>query len=77
MLKNKLKEILEHNLTSAMKYLKEAKGLKEKEMAMGFMDETSPQLTANTVRIWSFEKPKIIKNTTRMKANTIGFYAIR
>jgi hypothetical protein len=35
------------------------------------------QLTANTVRVWSFGKVRILKNTAKMKANTIGFYAIR
>lgn len=42
------------------------------------MDESSPQNRANTVRVWSFEKsPQAIKNTTRFKSNTIGFYAIQ
>ena len=45
-------------------------------MAIGFLDEASPQTTANTVRVWSFGKPKIKKNTTKMKANTIGYFAI-
>lgn len=40
------------------------------------MDATSPQLTANTQRLWSFTKPKVKKNTTRIKANAFGFYAI-
>jgi len=40
------------------------------------MDETSPQTTANTQRLWSFTKPSIIKNTTQMRANTFGFYPI-
>jgi transposase len=70
-------DILRQELTLAMKYLKETKGLKEKEIAIGFMDETAPQLTANTVRVWSFGKPRVIKNTSKMKANTLGFYAIR
>jgi len=29
------------------------------------------------VRVWSFDKPRIIKNTTKFKTNTIGFYAIK
>jgi putative transposase len=45
-------------------------------MSIGFIDEASPQNTANTVRVWSFGKTRSIKNTTRFKANTIGFYAI-
>ena len=28
--------------------------LDEKEIALGFLDETSPQLTANTVRVSAF-----------------------
>ena len=51
-------------------------GLDEKEIALGFLDEASPQLTANTVRVWHFGKGKSIKDTTKRKANTIGFYAI-
>jgi len=40
------------------------------------LDETSPQLTANTQRLWSFFKPVVKKNTTKIRANTFGFYAI-
>lgn len=40
------------------------------------MDESSPQLTANTQKLWSFTKPLLKKNTTRIKANSFGFYAI-
>jgi hypothetical protein len=32
---------------------------------VGFLDETSPQTTANTQRLWSFGKPEIYKNTTK------------
>lgn len=39
-------------------------------------DETSPQTTANTQRLLSFNKPRICKNTTKLKANTFGFYAL-
>jgi hypothetical protein len=58
-----------------MRLLK-GKGIREEEIAIGFLDETSPQLTANTVRVWSFGEPEIVKNTEKMKSNTIGFYAI-
>ncbi|OFV68425.1 MAG: transposase (ISH16) [Candidatus Syntrophoarchaeum caldarius] len=47
-----------------------------KECIIGFLDETSPQLTSNTQRLWSFNKPAVKKNTTKMRANTFGFYAI-
>lgn len=40
------------------------------------MDQTSPQTTANSQRLWSFTKPAITKNTTHIRANTFGFYAI-
>jgi hypothetical protein len=32
-------------------------GLGGEETGIGFVDETSPQTTANTVRVWSFTKP--------------------
>jgi transposase len=53
------------------------KGLSADKIALGFMDEASPQTTSNTVRLWHFGHPGIVKNTTRYKANTIGFYAIK
>jgi hypothetical protein len=43
---------------------------------IGFFDESSPQTTSNTVRLWSFRKPTIYKNTTKLRANSFGFYAL-
>ncbi len=43
---------------------------------VGFLDECSPQTGANTVRRWAFEKPLVMKDTTKYKANTFGFYAL-
>ena len=43
---------------------------------IGFLDESSPQTTANTQRLWSFTKPIICKNTTKLRANSFGFYAL-
>lgn len=40
------------------------------------MDESSPQTTANTQRLLSFQRPVIYKNTTKYKANAFGFYAL-
>jgi len=40
----------------------ETKGYKREEIAIGFIDESSPQSTANTVRVWSFDKPHIKKH---------------
>ncbi len=68
--------ILQNQLQLTFSLLKE-KGIKEEDIAIGFIDETSPQNTANTVRVWSFDKASIIKNTTKFKTNTIGFYAIK
>lgn len=53
------------------------KGIKEEETAIGFIDEARPQNTANTVKVWSFERVQSIKNTTKFNTNTIGFYAIK
>lgn len=69
------KELLDNQLKLLLDLLEKEKIPKEK-IAIGFLDEASPQTTANTVRVWSFGKPKIEKNTTKLKANTIGFYAI-
>jgi len=33
--------------------------------------------TTNTQRLWSLTKPQVKKITTRLKANTFGFYAIK
>lgn len=68
--------ILESQLELAFSLLYE-KGLTEKEIAIGFIDETRPQNTPNTVRVWSFGKVRNIKNSTKFKSNTIGFYAIK
>lgn len=46
------------------------------DTVIGFLDESSPQTTANTVRLWSFTKPVIFKNTTKLRANSFGFYAL-
>lgn len=43
---------------------------------VGFLDQAAPQTTDNKQRFWSFEKPRIYRNTTRYRANTFGFYPI-
>jgi transposase len=49
----------------------------DKRYVIGFLDESSPQTAPNTPRLWSFaKKPKIFKNTQRMKANANAFYAL-
>lgn len=47
-----------------------------KDAILGFLDEASPQTTDNKQRFWSFDKPRIIKNTTKYRANTFGFYSM-
>lgn len=69
-------EILENQLNLVLSLLKE-KGITEEEIALGFIDEARPQNTANTVKVWSFEKVRSIKNSTKFNTNTIGFYAIK
>ena len=49
------------------------KGSRKEEIAIGFIDEARPQITANTVKVWSFERVRSIKNTTIFNTNTIGF----
>ena len=68
--------ILDNQLELTFSLLEE-KGIGKEEIAIGFLDETRPQNTANTVRVWSFERIRMIKNTTKFEANTIGFYAIK
>jgi transposase len=68
-------DLLDNQLDLVLSLLKE-KGIKEEEIAIGFIDEARPQNTANTVKVWSFERVRSIKNTTKFDTNTIGFYAI-
>ena len=69
-------ERLKASLHQAFMLLK-GKGIHKDDIALGFLDEASPQNRANTVRVWSFEKsPGLDKNTMHFKSNTIGFYAI-
>ena len=68
------KELLSIQLKLTFDLLKE-KGIKN--IALGMIDETAPQTTANTVRMWSFEKPVLKKNSSKIKSNTIGFYALK
>jgi transposase len=70
-------ERLKASLHQVVMTLKE-KGISKDDIALGFVDEASPQNRANTVRVWSFEaSPVVDKNTTHFKSNTIGFYAIQ
>ena len=54
------------------------RGITHTDIAIGFLDESSPQTTANTVKGWYLGRhASIEKDTSRYKANTIGFYAIQ
>ncbi len=70
-------EILAETLDEVLRALK-AQEYELKDIIIGFFDETSPQLSPNTVKLWSFKKLKMRRITTRQKkrANTFGFYAI-
>lgn len=43
---------------------------------IGFLDQSAPQTTDNKQRFWSFTKPRKTVNTTRIRANTFGFYPL-
>lgn len=47
----------------------------QKSVLVGFLDECSPQSCANTARVWSFGKAVSVKDTSKYRANTFGFYA--
>lgn len=53
----------------------EEKGFSRERIAIGYLDEASPQTTANTVRFWHVGCGDIVKNTSKYQSNTIGFYA--
>lgn len=73
---------LKNTLEDAMKKLDDIedqehmqiRGVQE-GVVVGFLDECSPQSCANTVRVYSFGKATIAKDTTKYRANTFGFYA--
>jgi putative transposase len=48
-----------------------------KHTVIGFMDEFSPQTTSNTKRMWSRERKPIIKNTSKIRANTFGIFSCK
>jgi transposase len=43
---------------------------------LGFVDESSQNINANTQRVWSFKKLKIKKKTAHIRANSIGCYML-
>ncbi len=54
-----------------------AEGIRAEEIAIGFVDETSPQNRANSQRMWSFGPFRLRKNTARMRVNAASFYALK
>jgi hypothetical protein len=57
--------ILDNQLELILSLLR-AKGIKEEEIAIGFIDEARPQDTANTAKVWRFEKVRCMKNGSCM-----------
>jgi transposase len=39
-------------------------------------DESSQQLSANNIKTWSLKKPRMAKNTEKVKSNAAGFYSL-
>jgi transposase len=69
--------ILYQRLGETIEILRKDPNFDIKKLAIGFLDESSSQNNANTVRFWSsVNNPTIAKNTKKLKVNTIGFYAI-
>lgn len=62
-------ELLKQSIESALKDT-------PKDCIVGFIDQASPQTSDNKQRFWSFDKPRITKNTAKYKANTFGFYPV-
>ncbi|MDN7025357.1 IS630 family transposase [Methanoculleus sp. FWC-SCC1] len=48
-----------------------------KHTVLGFLDECSPQTTANTQRMWSFDHTPLVKNTKKIRANTFAILAVK
>ena len=74
--RDEAEQILEDQLRPTFELLTR-EGIKPHEIAIGMLDESSPQTTANTVRVWSFGRVRMRKNTTKIRANTLGFYTIK
>ncbi len=53
------------------------KGVDLKRVAIGFGDESSPQMAPNTARFWSVIKEPRKVLTTKIRRNTFGFYSLR
>jgi transposase len=68
---------LKQSISDAYKSLIDS-GISPEDIAVGFLDESSPQTTANTAKVWHLgQHANIEKDTSKYKANAIGFYAIQ
>lgn len=56
--------------------LKQAVKEAPRDCIIGFIDQAAPQTTDNKQRFWSFNKPRVCKNTSKYRANTFGFYPV-
>ncbi len=68
-------------LKERLRAVLDALGLKGKDLdklSIGFADESSPQLHANSARLWSTRRGVIKKvNTDKKRRNSFGFYALK
>ena len=74
-------EKADEKLKERLRAVADALGLKGQDLeqlCIGFADESSPQLHANSVRLWSTRKGVIKKvNTDKKRRNSFGFYALK
>lgn len=70
-----------YKLKEKMKAVADVLGMRGRDLGklcIGFADESSPQLHANSARLWSFERGLVKKvNTDKEKRNCFGFYALK
>jgi transposase len=69
-------EMLEKSLKEVFKTL-DSYGIKAEEVAIGYVDEASPQNKANSGRGWCLQKPVMQQSSEKIKVSTIGFYALQ
>ncbi len=76
-LKNSLKDSLRKLDDLEAPAVQEPRQIRDnpEDVLVGFMDQCSPQSCANTMRVYSFGKAISVKDATKYRANTFGFYA--
>jgi transposase len=74
-------EKADEKLKERLRAVLDGLGLQGKDLAqlsIGFADESSPQIHANSARLWSTRKGVIKKvNTDKKRRNSFGFYALK